>query len=66
MAARFGVGRDTVQRIWTDHNLRSGKTSTLKVSNDTDFEASIVDVVGLHLDPPQRAVVFSFDEKTQV
>ena len=34
--------------------------------NDPDFEAKLVDVVGLYLDPPERAVVFSFDEKTQV
>lgn len=34
----------------------------LKLSNDPDFEAKLVDVVGLYLNPPQRAVVFSFDE----
>jgi len=36
------------------------------MSNDPDFEAKLVDVVGLYLDPPERAVVFSFDENTQV
>ena len=35
------------------------------MSKDPDFEAKLVDVVGLYLDPPERAVVFSFDEKTQ-
>ena len=39
---------------------------TFKVSNDPDFEAKLVDVVGLYMSPPQRAIVFSFDEKTQV
>ena len=38
---------------------------TFKVSSDPDFEAKLVDVVGLYMHPPERAVVFSFDEKTQ-
>jgi transposase len=66
MAARFGVGKDTVARIWKDHKLKPWKTSTFKISNDPEFESKLVDVVGLYLDPPERAVVFSFDEKTQV
>jgi transposase len=66
MAARFGIGKDTVARIWKDHNIKPWRTSTFKISTDPDFEAKLVDVVGLYLDPPQRAVVFSFDEKTQV
>jgi transposase len=66
MAARHGVGKDTVARIWRDHNLRPWRTDRFKVSNDPHFEEKLVDVVGLYLDPPERAVVFSFDEKTQV
>ena len=65
MAERFGIGKDTVARIWRDHNLKPWKQDTFKISNDPDFEAKLVDVVGLYLDPPERAVVFSFDEKTQ-
>src|SRR5262245_22124859 len=65
MAARVGVGKDTVARIWADHNLKPWKVETFKISNDPDFEAKLVDVVGLYLRPPARAVVFSFDEKTQ-
>lgn len=65
MAERFGVGKDTVARIWRARNLRPWKVDTFKLSNDPDFEAKLVDVVGLYLDPPERAVVFSFDEKTQ-
>jgi hypothetical protein len=38
---------------------------TFKLSNDPDFEAKLTDVVGLYMNPPERAVVFSFDEKTQ-
>jgi transposase len=66
LAARLGIGKDTVARIWRDHELRPWKTETFKVSNDPDFEEKLVDVVGLYMSPPERAVVFSFDEKTQV
>jgi transposase len=66
MARRFGIGKDAVARIWRDHNLRPWKTETFKLSNDPQFEQKLVDVVGLYLNPPQRAVVLSFDEKTQV
>ncbi len=66
MAKRFGIGKDTVARIWRDHDLKPWKVDTFKVSNDPAFEEKLVDVVGLYLYPPERAVVFSFDEKTQV
>jgi transposase len=66
MANRFGIGKDSVARIWRDHNLKPWKVDTFKVSNDPRFEEKLVDVVGLYLNPPERAVVFSFDEKTQV
>ena len=66
MAARFGIGKDTVARIWRDHELKPWKVATFKVSSDPRFEEKLVDVVGLYLHPPAKAVVFSFDEKTQV
>jgi transposase len=66
MAARHGIGKDTVQRIWRDHQLKPWKVEHFKLSNDPHFEEKLVDVVGLYMDPPSRAVVFSFDEKTQV
>jgi transposase len=65
MAERHGVGKDTVARIWRARNLRPWRTETFKLSNDPSFEEKLVDVVGLYLNPPERAVVFSFDEKTQ-
>ncbi len=65
MARRVGIGKDAVARIWADHNLKPWKVDTFKISNDPHFEEKLVDVVGLYLDPPARAVVFSFDEKTQ-
>jgi transposase len=65
MAARVGIGKDSVAKIWADHHLKPWKVDTFKVSNDPRFEEKLVDVVGLYLNPPTRAVVFSFDEKTQ-
>ena len=66
MAKRHGVGKDTVARVWRDHGLKPWKVDTFKISNDPNFEEKLVDVVGLYVNPPEKAVVFSFDEKTQV
>lgn len=65
MGDRHGVGKDTVARIWKARNLRPWRVETFKLSTDPNFETKPVDVVGLFLDPPERAVVFSFDERTQ-
>jgi transposase len=65
LAARVGVGKDTVARIWRERRLRPWRVDTFKLSVDPDFEAKVVDVVGLYLNPPERAAVFCFDEKTQ-
>jgi transposase len=65
MAARVGVGKDAVARIWADHGLKPWRVDTFKIGNDPEFESKHVDVVGLYLNPPARAVVFSFDEKAQ-
>jgi transposase len=66
LAEHVGVGKDTVARTWRDHELKPWKVDRFKISNDPRFEEKLVDVVGLYMDPPKRAVVFSFDEKTQV
>ena len=66
LAGHLGVHRETVRKVWLDHGLTPWRVETFKLSNDPDFEEKLVDVVGLYLDPPERAVVFSFDEKTQV
>ena len=47
-----------------DHNLKPWRVDNFKLSNDPYFEEKLVDVVGLYMNPA-RAVVFSFDEKTQ-
>ncbi len=64
MAKRFGISKDSVARIWRDHELRPWKVEAFKISNDPHIEEKLVDVVGLYL-PPERAIVFSFDERTQ-
>jgi len=65
LAHKLGIGKDAVARIWADHNLKPWKIETFKISNDPHFEEKLVDVVGLDMNPPEKAVVFSFDEKTQ-
>lgn len=65
LAALLGIGKDSVARIWRDHDLKPWQTKTFKISSDPDFEEKLVDVVGLYMDPPEKAAVFSFDEKTQ-
>lgn len=65
MATKFGIGKDSVARIWRRHQLQPWKVDTFKVSNDPRFEEKLTDVVGLYMNPPGRAAVFSFDEKTQ-
>jgi transposase len=66
MASRVGVSPASVQRIWSDLGLKPHLTETFKVSNDPRFEEKLIDVVGLYLNPPDKAVVFCFDEKSQV
>jgi transposase len=65
LAKRFGIGKDAIARVWADHNLKPWRVDNFKVSNDPRFEEKLVDVVGLYMNPPARAAVFSFDEKTQ-
>ncbi len=51
LAKRFGLGKDTIARVWADHNLKPWKVDTFKISNDPRFEEKLVDVVGLYLNP---------------
>ncbi len=57
MGERHRVGKDTVARIWRDHELKPWKVDTFKISTDPLFEEKLVDVVGLYLNPPERARV---------
>jgi transposase len=66
MAKAQGVSPATVQRIWSALGLKPHQVETFKVSNDPKFEEKLVDVVGLYLNPPEKAVVLCMDEKSQI
>ncbi len=65
MAREVGVHRSTVQRIWKLHGLQPHRTQSFQLSKDPRLEEKIIDVVGIYLNPPERSVVFSVDEKPQ-
>ena len=66
MAKAMGVGHRSVQRIWKEHGLKPHLTRTFKLSNDPKFAEKVVDVVGLYMNPPDKAVVLCIDEKSQI
>jgi transposase len=66
MARAAGVSHRSVQRIWAAHGLKPHRVRTFKLSNDPQFAAKVQDIVGLYLDPPDRALVLSVDEKSQI
>jgi transposase len=66
MAAEVGLSQSAVSRIWRAFALQPHRTETWKLSKDPQFVAKVRDVVGLYLDPPERAVVLCVDEKSQI
>lgn len=66
MAARHGVSRSTVQKVWKMFGLKPHRTKTFKLSKDPEFVKKTEDVVGLYLDPPEDGTVLCVDEKSQV
>jgi transposase len=66
MAAAQGVSPATVQRIWKKHKLQPHRVESFKFSNDPDFAPKVRDIVGLYLNPPDKAIVLSVDEKSQI
>jgi transposase len=66
MAEVSGVSPASVQRIWAAHGLKPHLIRTFKLSKDPKFEEKLVDVVGLYLDPPEKALVLCVDEKSQI
>jgi len=66
MAEKAGISKSSVGRIWRAHGLKPHIVRGFKLSNDPQFIAKVRDVVGLYMNPPEHAVVFSFDEKPQV
>lgn len=65
MGKAVGVSADSVHRIWKQNDLKPHLTRTFKVSRDPEFERKFWDVIGLYLEPPERALVLCCDEKTQ-
>ena len=66
MAKAQGVSPATVQRIWEAHGLQPHRTKTFKLSRDKRFVEKLTDVVGLYLNPPEKALVLCVDEKSQI
>lgn len=66
LAKQVSVSRMSVNRIWHEHKLKPHQVKGFKVSNDPLFAEKLKDVVGLYLEPPEKAIVFSVDEKSQI
>lgn len=66
MATQTGLSQSTVSRIWRAFGLQPHRSETFKLSTDAYFVDKVHDVVGLYLDPPERALVFCVDEKSQI
>jgi transposase len=62
----LGVSHMTVHRIWKARRLQPHRSQSFELSHDPKFEEKLADVVGLYLNPPEKAIVFSVDEKPQV
>ena len=66
MAQATGLSESTIGRIWKQHGLKPHIVDTFKLSNDKRFVEKLEDIVGLYLSPPEHAVVFYCDEKSQI
>lgn len=66
LAEAQGVSEATIRRIWQRHQLKPHLTKTFKLSRDKQFVEKLHDVVGLYLNPPDRALVLCVDEKSQI
>ncbi len=66
MAKHLGVSRTIVHRVWQRRDVQPHRVEKFKISKDPNFEAKVRDIVGLYLDPPDRALVLCVDEKSQI
>ena len=66
MGKHVGVSHQTIHRIWDAHNLQPHRIGTFKLSTDKQFLEKLTDVVGLYLNPPDKALVLCVDEKSQI
>jgi transposase len=66
LAAELKIGDATVARAWRRYCVKPWKRETFKFSTDPELEAKVRDVIGLYLNPPEKAVVLCVDEKSQI
>jgi len=66
LAGHLRVSRTIVHRVWQRHDVQPHRVEKFKLSNDPHFEEKVRDVVGLYLNPPERALVLCVDEKSQI
>src|SRR4030066_142438 len=66
MATAQGISEATVRRIWKQYNLKPHLVKTFKLSRDKQFVEKLHDIVGLYLNPPDKALVLCVDEKSQI
>jgi transposase len=66
LAEQIGVPKSTILRVWKRNRLQPHRQETFKYSNDPLLVEKVIDLVGLYLDPPEKALVLSVDEKCQV
>lgn len=66
MGKAQGVSRSTVNRLWQMHNIKPHLSKTFKLSRDVKFIEKLTDVVGLYLNPPDKAIILCMDEKSQI
>jgi len=66
MAKAQGLSKSSVQRIWDAHGLQPHRVETFNLSRDKRFVEKLTDVIGVYLNPPDKAVVLCVDEKSQV
>jgi transposase len=66
LARHLKVSHMTIYRVWRKHGLQPHRVDTFKFSTDPDFDRKMADVVGLYLNPPEKALVLCVDEKSQI
>src|SRR5882724_9291937 len=66
MAAETGLSRSTIGRIWKSFGLKPHRVGAFKISNDPQFIDKVRVVVGLYLDPPEKALGLCVDEKSWI
>ena len=66
LAKEVGLSKASVHRIWQKYGLQPHRVESFKFSRDPEFDRKLTDIVGLYLDPPERALVLCVDEKSQI